>query len=107
LVFWSKLLLFSLYLPLLSTTRLLAELVALVALPQNPLERRFFLVLRVLVKLSPVLAVYVLLLQADSLVNALTTSQVEIGAFGVRLGTFVKLSLLPLPLLISSLLMLA
>jgi hypothetical protein len=39
-------------------------------------------------------------------VNALTTSQVKIGAFGARLGILVKLSLLPLPLLVSSLLML-
>jgi hypothetical protein len=38
--------------------------------------------------------------------NALTTSRVEIGASGARLGTLVELSLLPLPLLISSLLML-
>jgi hypothetical protein len=59
----------------------------------------------VLVKLSLVLAVYVLLLQADLLVNALTTSQVEIGASSVRLGTLVKLSFLPLSLLVLSLLM--
>jgi hypothetical protein len=62
---------------------------------------------KVLVELSPVLAVCVLLLQADLLVNALTTSQVEIGASGARLSTLVKLSLLPLPLLALSLLMLA
>jgi hypothetical protein len=62
---------------------------------------------RVLVELSSVLAVCVLLLQADPLVNALTTSQVEIGASGARLGTLIELSLLPLPLLASSLSMLA
>jgi hypothetical protein len=39
--------------------------------------------------------------------NALTTSQVEIGAFGARLGTLVKLFLLLLSLLALSLLMLA
>jgi hypothetical protein len=50
--------------------------------------------------------VCVLPLQADPLVNALTTSLVEIGASGARLGTLVKLSLLPLPLLVSSLSML-
>jgi hypothetical protein len=61
----------------------------------------------VLVELSPVLAVCVLLLQADLLVNALITSQVKIGAFGARLSTLVELSLLPLSLLVLSLLILA
>jgi hypothetical protein len=85
-------------------TRPFAELVTLAALSQNPLKRRFLLMLKVLVKLSSVLAVYVLLLQTDLLVNALTTSQVKISAFNTRLGTLVKLSLLLLSLLISSLL---
>jgi hypothetical protein len=62
---------------------------------------------KVLVELSSVLAVCVLLLQADPLVNALTTSQVKIGASGTRLSTFVKLSFLPPPLFTSSLSMLA
>jgi hypothetical protein len=61
---------------------------------------------KVLVALSFVLAVYVLLLQADSLVNALTTSLVEISASGTRLSTLVKLFLLPLLLLVLSLSML-
>jgi hypothetical protein len=61
---------------------------------------------RVLVELSSVLAVYVLLLQADLLVNALTTSQVEIGASDACLSIFVELFLLPPPLLASSLLIL-
>jgi hypothetical protein len=62
---------------------------------------------KVLVKLFSVLAMYVLLLQADPLINALTTSQVEIGASGACLSILVKLSFLLLPLLVLSLLMLA
>jgi hypothetical protein len=61
---------------------------------------------RMLVKLSFILVMCVLLLQTDPLINTLTTSQVEIGAFDTRLGTLVKLFFLLLSLLVLSLLIL-